>query len=234
MTITPLTNLKKVVGKLPATTEGLDMSILIQPTLKALPTLLSQNNIWHSMYINYEPPFLMRLHTPIESNGRRINVCQHYFFGAPEKDENALTSYNIRNPYTNHPELVGKEEDNNYHPHPWAACFYLFNGKYEQDIGYAHELGYTPIKSQQPMVSQIWQQNSADPDMNTYAFNDRLLWHRVKPLNDEPVSTLMITYKPEDWQQIGPKPPELQRGLYENELGFMFDHFTKQISKHAL
>lgn len=206
----------------------LRMQDLIDPVIRALPELLANRGNWSSVYIDYEPPFLMRIALPVTSpgDGKRIHVALHYFFGMP--GSGASDAGGLENPYAGRPQLLQQESANNYHPHPWAAAFHLFEGSYRQRIGRANSVGYSadPASALRPVPHDEWAQDSKREDAARYAFNDKLIWHQVLPNDGAAVTSLMITYIPEDWDQIGPKPAQKQRVLNEPELTFMFDHFT--------
>ena len=198
------------------------MESLLDPALAALPELLKDKAAWQSLYIDYEPPFLMRLYLPVIGGERTVYLSLHYFFGAADR-------LPIANPYEKKPELIGAESANNYHPHPWASAFHLFQGSYQQDIGLAAERGYSadPASPLRPQPGERKEQQAGDPQKNRYAFKNPLIWHRVLPNDGRPVTTLMLTYIPEGWDQTGPRPPVKQRCLTEAERAFMFAHFGK-------
>jgi hypothetical protein len=215
---------KKAIAALPRELDAsLRMEDLLAPALAALPELLKDQSSWRSLYIDYEPPFLMRLYLPVCAEDRTVYLSLHYFFGAPGGQSP------IANPYEGRPELVNKESANNYHPHPWASSFYLFEGSYHQHVGLAKKLGYS--SELRPASHEVKEQDGNDPEKNRYAFNNPLIWHRVLPNAGKPVSTMMITYMPDNWNQCGPKPASKQRELTEKEREFMLDHFEKIVAR---
>jgi hypothetical protein len=223
-----LEDLKKAIAALPRVAgNSLHMEDLLAPALAALPDLLKDPSAWRSLYIDYEPPFLMRLYLPICAGDRTVYLSLHYFFSAPGSGPSDRAQ--ITNPYAGHPELVNKESANNYHPHPWASAFHLLAGGYHQHVGLAKDLGYSndPASPLRPATYEVKEQQANDPDKNRYAFNNPLIWHRVLPNAGQPVSTMMITYMPDNWNQCGPKPASQQRPLTEQERVFMFGHFQK-------
>ncbi len=231
------TRLRQAVGTLPEVCgPDLRMEQLIDPALAALPELLQDHTAWSSVYIDYEPPFLMRISLPVEDpkSGRKIHIALHYFFGKPDGD--AAQAAGIPNPYQQNPDLLQQQSANNYHPHPWATAFHLFEGSYRQRIGHATAVGYSydPQSSLRPSATTEQAQDASDPALARYAFNDKLIWHQVLPNNGTPVASLMITYIPQDWDQNGPKPVQKQRPLSEAEKDFMFSHFKKILTLTAL
>ena len=208
------------------------MQDLVDPVLAALPDLLRNKENWKSLYIDYEPPYLMRLALPLcgTHEQHRINISLHYFFGKPGSGASDMNG--IPNPYANCPDAVNRESVNNYHPHPWAAAFHLFEGSYNQNVGRATQVGYSadlndPIR---PSVFATWLQDSQSSQHCRYAFNDKMIWHQVLPNEGQPVTSLMITYIPQDWDQVGPRPPQAQRPLNALEHDFMFAHFLQLLS----
>lgn len=229
----PVDRLKDMIDKLPAVCGAdLRMQDLTDAVLAALRALLYDRDSWKSVYIDYEPPYLMRIALPLcgTTDDRRIHIALHYFFGRP--GTGAADAYGLVNPYVQSPEDVNRESVNNYHPHPWAAAFHLFEGSYDQRIGRAQTIGYSndPASPLRPPVIDIWRQDSTLADKARYAFNDKLIWHQVLPNDGAPVTSLMITYIPADWDQIGPRPPQQQRPLHAQERAFMFAHFTQLVT----
>lgn len=224
-------DLKAAIAALPAHAgDDLHMETLTEKVRAALPELLKQKSEWRSLFIDYEPPFLMRLYRSVcvgdegTPDHRRINISLHYFFGSGDK--NAPDLAGIANPYDGRPELADAESKNNYHPHPWAATFLLLEGGYHQQIGKATAPGYNDAVRPVPFKTQF-QQAGNDDSRNRYTFNDPLIWHRVLPNGGNFVSSVMVTYIPQDWNQTGPKPAEKQRPLSDAERAFMFSHFEK-------
>lgn len=211
---------------------ALRMENLVDPILDALPVLLQSPEAWSSIYIDYEPPYLMRIALPVvdPNSSKSVHIALHYFFGSP--GTGAAEIAGLANPYEGNSALIDQESANNYHPHPWAAAFHLFEGSYRQRIGLATEVGYSsdaqsPLR---PAPHDEWLQDSAKADQARYAFNDKLIWHQVLPNNGTPVASLMVTYIPKDWDQTGPRPEKKQRALTQQECDFMFAHFKRLLS----
>ncbi len=223
--------LKKAIAELPASAgTELRMEKLLDPALAALPDLLKNRENWRSLYIDYEPPFLMRISLPVSSGDRTAFLSLHYFFGLPA--EHPSDKAGLENPYKDKPELQQVESVNNYHPHPWASSFQILRGSYKQQVGLAKEAGYSddPASPLRPIPFAVWEQDANDTAKNRYHFNDPLLWHRVLPNDGQPVASIMITYIPENWNQTGPRPAQKQRELNETEKDFMFNYFTEILS----
>lgn len=230
--------LHAAIAALPATAgDDLHMESLTERVRAALPELLKDKQQWRSIFIDYEPPFLMRLYRSLcagdegADQHRRIHISLHYFFGSGDK--NAADLKGIANPYDSRPELADAEGRNNYHPHPWAATFQLLEGSYHQQIGKATAPGYNETVRPVPFRTQF-QQAGADDSLNSYTFNDPLIWHRVLPNGGNYVASIMVTYIPQGWNQTGPKPAEKQRPLSDAERAFMFSHFENLLRPEAL
>lgn len=229
---------KTKIGQLPyRLNPALDMDELIDPALDALKDFLDEGaDAWEGIYIDYEPPFLMRLYrsfevtSPVDDKKRTVFLSLHYFFAPP--NEGDADRLGLVNPYSKRPDLVGQENKNNYHPHPWAAAFYLFKGAYKQELGFARELGYSddPQSNLRPKPYDVSFQSAKSPTRRSYAFNNPYQWHRVLPSMGD-VATMMVTYRPEGWDQVGPKPKEKQRCLTKTEKEFMITYFKALIKK---
>ena len=177
----------------------IDMAAVLHATEPFIPELLKEQQRWHSLYIDYEPPHLMRLWTQLGLV--RINL--HDFLPADVIDAAA------------HEEE--SQNINLYHPHPWAAAFRIHDGAYNQWFGYAK----VPGIDRPPPRTRYVRQKAGD----VYAMNDPLEWHQVIPLPAQAVSTTMVTYRPRDWSQKIAPPATPQRKLIETEKSFMFSHF---------
>ncbi len=74
---------------------------------KALPSLLSEEGAWQSVYVDYHPPFVERVWRQVGQNRvylHRIHPC---------KKSEAL-----------------------FHPHPWPSAMRIVEGEYEMSVGY--------------------------------------------------------------------------------------------------
>jgi len=222
----PIRALTDQVLALPDSYKDLHMEELMAPTLKALPILLFEDP-HKSLYITYETPYLMRIAYMIGNADKKIIINGHYFFGENCTDLGFVPDTSIKNPYFNRVVKPGTP-DNLFHAHPWAATFKLFSGAYDQKIGIAARLGLDCP----PDSFEIVRQDANDPETNTYTFNDPKIWHEVLPINNEPVSTLMISYIPKDWLQKGPTPAEDAplRHLSDTETRWMKQHFLNFLS----
>lgn len=209
---TPIEILYDAVAELPRSYKNLDMKKILAPAVNTLPDLLIARHLWQSKYIDYEEPYLMRLYhqieTPSKENSDKINKVRlnlHYFFG--KTDELICPYSDLENPYVLHKDRPKQNPDDPqlYHFHSWGAGFFLFEGGYEQQIGYATQFGLEG----RPPISKI-SKHSAEDASRVFVFNSPLIWHRVMPQGDKPVCTLMVSYAPEDWQQKDPPPPALR------------------------
>lgn len=178
----------------------LDMTKVMERAEELVPQLLADRNRWQSLMIDYQPPHLMRIFTQCE--GVRINL--HYFMAAKDLPETRLTS--------------GYDE-NLYHPHGWASAMRILEGSYEQWMGFAAGPGIENV----PKKTLHLVHKPGD----SYAMNDPYLWHQVIPRENQPVSTLMVTFMPEGWNQVLPKSNKELRALTGQEMDFMFDHFRQ-------
>ncbi len=225
--------------------QDLNMHALLDPAINALPELLKEGiEKWDGIYIDYEPPFLMRLYKSIDvvsladGRSRKAFVSLHYFFSGRGDGDSDRAGF--LNPYKERPDLIDKENDNNYHPHPWASAFFILKGSYKQELGLATRLGYSsePASLIRPKPYALVMQQADNEERCSYAFNDPYQWHRVLPdslpCGDDDIATVMITYKPEDWGQVGPKPAQKQRQLSLSEKTFMAQHFSKLLSARTL
>ena len=229
---TPVEILQGAVADLPRSYKNLDMKKILVPAVNALPDLLIARHIWQSKYIDYEEPYLMRLYHQIEKpskeNPDKINKVRlnlHYFFG---KTNEPICPYSdLENPYVLYKDRPKQNPDDPqlYHFHSWGAGFFLFEGGYEQQIGYATQFGLEA----RPPISKT-SKHSAEDISRAFAFDSPLIWHRVMPQGDKPVCTLMVSYAPEDWQQKDPPPPAL-RDLEHHEKVFMQEKF-KQLTRN--
>tara|TARA_B100001971_G_scaffold211834_1_gene240436 strand:+ start:417 stop:1130 length:714 start_codon:yes stop_codon:yes gene_type:complete len=195
--------------------DDLDMGEVLSEIEHILPDLLSEDQEWDSMLIDYEPPYLMRVYRKLEiSKDKTVYINLHYFF-SPHFDEGT----SIDNPYRKNKATATEDLDSLalYHPHPWAAGFKIISGEYTQRIGHAKELGLKNKPT--PGPEQIQDAGSK------YAFNDPHTWHIVLPKGTSPIMTLMATYIPETWNQVGPKPKNKQRKLTPVEKDFVLKEF---------
>jgi hypothetical protein len=203
--------------------DGLDMGLVLDTLRPAIPLLLAERDEWRSVLIDYERPYLMRLFRTIPlPDGKTLRLNLHHFFAG---QNDPAETWGITNPYaiksTKHEGPQDETNLNLYHPHPWAAAFNIHSGKYKQLVARAPRLGLEHRPSQKD--EQWIVQNTG----SQYAFNDPHIWHMVLPENDEPVSTTMLTYIPQDWGQKSPASPYKLRELNENERAFMFDEFER-------
>jgi len=84
-----------------------------------LPELLndSESEAWHSVYIDYHPPFVARLWRPFEDEYR---IYLHQIF--PCQPGEALL-----------------------HPHPWPSAMRVMYGVYEMGVGYGDSNNEPPL-----------------------------------------------------------------------------------------
>lgn len=194
----------------------LNMLPVLQECEKLLPQLLEDRGSWKSIYIDYRPPYLMRIFRDIESTllGKQVRVNLHYFLPTAAVE------------LKKHEADEGKEAqasresgENLYHPHGWASCMRIIKGTYDQDIGYADRPG---VDVMPPKLCRLTHSSK-----DSYAMNDEWLWHQVNPRPGQAVFTLMVTYIPEGWDQEIPRSTKALRALKASELDFMFENFSK-------
>ncbi|HEY1097107.1 MAG TPA: hypothetical protein VGF14_07695 [Alphaproteobacteria bacterium] len=194
-------SLQNAVRALPETKAELHMEQLLPTAIAALPDFLDTAEPI-ALFVGYEQPYVMCLSYAINggkfSNGRpkKLHVACHYFFGE-NYDDIYLPNTNIQNPY------YGKEAhqgNNLFHPHGWATAFHILQGRYYQNVGLAAQSGL----EHPPERTHHILQDSDNPETNHYAFNNSLLWHEVLPADNKPVSTIMVSYTPTDWDQTRP------------------------------
>jgi hypothetical protein len=76
-----------------------------------MPSLLSQEEAWHTLYIDYHPPIVERLFQDIFVNEQKYRVFLHRI----------------------HPCAPGEDL---FHPHPWESAMRILRGRYEMEIGF--------------------------------------------------------------------------------------------------
>jgi hypothetical protein len=207
-----------------------DMGMLQPLCLDYLAEKIKTPDAFSGIQVIYEPPFLNRIFLSVpkddKKNNDRVFVSLHYFFNPDGSLEPGMQDV-IKNPYRE--RKVAFSEDHFtplYHPHPWSASFRLLQGHYKQRVGKSERLGLD-----HPPQQTEWSFHNADHSENcAYVFGDPLLWHEVWPANGS-VSTLMISYRPQDWAQDGPKPPTQQPCLDRHEIALMCAHFQPLINR---
>lgn len=179
----------------------IDMTQVLKAIEPHISQLLQDRSKWNSLYVDYQPPHLMRLW--IQVGNIRVNL--HYFIPTeemPTEDQSRIGFI-----------------DNLYHPHAWASCMRILEGTYEQWIGFADRRGLDAL----PPKTLHLEHHQGD----TYAMNHPWLWHQVIPIPNHAVCTLMVTYIPPNWDQDIPKPSKKLTCLTEEQKEFMFATFQK-------
>lgn len=74
----------------------------------ALPYLLTNESLWHSLYVDYAKPYVERVYT--NWNGLRINL---------------------------HRIKACESQEALFHPHPWPSAMRIVEGSYEMGVGYS-------------------------------------------------------------------------------------------------
>lgn len=167
-----------------------------------LPELLLRPEEWKSVYIDYQPPHLMRIF--IQIGCVRINL--HYFM--PTADVSAAQ------------QLSDAYNENLYHPHAWASAMRIVFGRYMQYMGMATCRGLDAVPPKEgPFEYQAG---------GCYAMEHPWEWHQVIPYPNEAVMTVMVTVIPPDWDQDVPRSNQPLRPLTPDELEFMFTKFREQ------
>ena len=93
---------------------------------QALPRLLQDETVWHSLLVDYHPPTVERLWTPWQEFRvylHRIHPCAR---------EEAL-----------------------FHPHPWPSAMCLLEGDYEMAVGFGAGLEPPPVAAHSSLSGQI-------------------------------------------------------------------------------
>ena len=83
---------------------------------QALPAMLRDESIWHSLYVDYHPPTVERLWTPWRAYRaflHRIHPCAR---------QQAL-----------------------FHPHPWPSAMRVLEGEYEMAVGFGPGMDEPPV-----------------------------------------------------------------------------------------
>lgn len=193
---------------------SLNMFNVMREVELLIPPLLKERVKWKSLYIDYRPPHLMRIFTDViskELGDKPVRISLHYFLPVQEVElkahENSDKEF----------EASLTSGENLYHPHGWASCMRIIEGLYDQSIGFADRPGVDVMPRKMCSLTHSAQ--------DSYAMNHPWLWHQVNPRPNLPVSTLMVTYIPKQWDQEVPRPTKPQRSLTEKEIQFMFTHF---------
>ena len=89
---------------------------LLEKIEKVLPSLLDKPELWKSLFVNYEHPYVERLWTEFED----FRISLHAI-----------------HPCTREEVL--------YHPHPWPSGMKILKGRYEMGVGYGKGEEYPSI-----------------------------------------------------------------------------------------
>lgn len=73
-----------------------------------------------------------------------------------------------------------------WHPHAWPAAFLILEGKYQLDFGYSFDRFSEPEHVSTCVMSPG----------SSYEMTNPLVWHRITPLNDSQVFTIMVNGEP--------------------------------------
>jgi hypothetical protein len=99
------------------------LAVLEHIEVQVLPTLLQKPDVWQSVFVDYEPPFVERLWTPVEVAGKPYRVFLHRIF--PTDLDKCL-----------------------FHPHPWPSAIKILSGTYIMNCGYGPGIERPPVSMQ--------------------------------------------------------------------------------------
>lgn len=172
---------------------------------QVLDKRLSSASWWHSLNITYHPPRVERIWTQYGDNRIFLHVIH------PCEPDEALL-----------------------HPHDWPSAMYVVRGRYE------HKVGYHPGLNPGDDVDGTWDlvkdsvrclttlELSAG---SSYEMLDPLAFHSVRPLDDSPALSVMVTGQP--WEKAVrlnfPKPNFEQRPLPTKRVEEMLNLFANAI-----
>lgn len=74
-----------------------------------------------------------------------------------------------------------------YHPHPWPGAFRILEGVYQMHIAYSHNREAPPAAD--ACILKL-------PAGASYEIWNPLAWHKVVPLGEDPVYTIMVNDEP--------------------------------------
>jgi hypothetical protein len=98
----------------------------IEQTL--LPALLRQPEVWQSVYVDYERPYVERLWTAVTVEGQTYRVFLHRI----------------------HPASL---DDALFHPHPWPSAIKILSGTYAMRCGHGPGLEPPPVSTTLELVA---------------------------------------------------------------------------------
>lgn len=153
-----------------------------------LPGYLREGS-WHSLNIDYHPPFVERLWTPIQVDGSEYRLYLHKI-----------------HPCGPHEAL--------FHPHPWPSAMRVLSGDYEMAVGYGKGSEPPPIAAR--MVFRL--SGLARDQSFRYEMTDPDAWHSVRPIG-MPAYSVMVTgapwgrVSPGPEKELSPLSPSLFRSL---------------------
>lgn len=99
------------------------LAVLEHIEAQLLPALLQTPAVWQSVFVDYEPPFVERLWTPVEVAGKPYRVFLHRIF--PTDLDKCL-----------------------FHPHPWPSAIKILSGTYLMNCGYGQGFEPPPVSLQ--------------------------------------------------------------------------------------
>ena len=147
-----------------------NMLLLLEEAERELPTLLAEGQGWHSLNVDYHPPFVERLWRPY-GEGRlylhRIHPC--------------LPSAAL------------------FHPHPWPSAMRVVEGRYEMAVGYGPGMNHPPVAATMILTrGSAYEMDKPDswhyvrpldkPTLSVMVTGK--LWDREAPKSDKPLSPL--------------------------------------------
>jgi hypothetical protein len=109
------------------------------------------------------------------------------------------------------------------HTHPWPSAMKVIKGRYEMGVGYSENASTsTPVIASTLIL----------PKHSYYEMADINSWHYVRPLDDSPSYSLMITGKP--WGRESPKSDYVLGELRNYEKTDIFSVFFDEYKNNKL
>lgn len=144
---------------------------------QALPHLLTNESLWHSLFVDYAKPYVERVH--MNWNGLRINL---------------------------HRISTCETHEALFHPHPWPSAMRILEGSYEMGVGYsttdevpptAATLVLTPGAAYEMVDRNGWHYVRPLTDYSLTLMVSGEPWDRISPKSSYPLSELSHSAKQE-------------------------------------
>lgn len=95
---------------------------ILESIEKELPTLLKDESLWKSVFVDYHLPYVERLWTSITIDKNEYRIYLHRIL--PTHLEKCL-----------------------YHPHPWPSAMKILSGQYKMKVGYGEDMQEPPVST---------------------------------------------------------------------------------------